>query len=85
MDITDRNFKLAADQLTALNYDGPVNLSCDDTKLFPSFRLYYDNDQKSHFLVGGTEGPLRVSDPDQVKAVIAESRAKKATKVSSER
>ncbi|KAJ7245054.1 hypothetical protein C8J57DRAFT_1082457 [Mycena rebaudengoi] len=81
MDISDRNFKLAAEHLAALNYDGPVNLSCDDTKLFPSFRLYWDNDKKSHFLVGGTDGPMRVSDPEQVKSVIAESRARKATKI----
>ncbi|KAJ7909891.1 hypothetical protein B0H13DRAFT_1616161 [Mycena leptocephala] len=69
MDISDRNFKLAAEHLQALNYDGPVNLSCDDTKLFPSFRLYWDNDKKSHFLVGATDGPLRVADPDQVKGI----------------
>ncbi|KAJ7242483.1 hypothetical protein C8J57DRAFT_1084298 [Mycena rebaudengoi] len=81
MDISDRNFKLAAEHLAALNYDGPVNLSCDDTKLFPSFRLYWDNDKKSHFLVGGTDGPMRVSDAEQVKSVIAESRARKATKI----
>ncbi|KAJ6620818.1 hypothetical protein B0H10DRAFT_2432733 [Mycena sp. CBHHK59/15] len=81
MDISDRNFELAAGHLAALNYDGPVNLSCDDTKLFPSFRLYWDGEQKSHFLVGGTDGPLRVTDPDQVKAVIAEAKAKKATKI----
>ncbi|KAJ6615027.1 hypothetical protein B0H10DRAFT_2220789 [Mycena sp. CBHHK59/15] len=81
MDISDRNFKLAAEHLAALNYDGPVNLSCDDTKLFPSFRLYWDGEKKAHFLVGGTDGPLRVSDPDQVKAVIAEAKAKKATKI----
>ncbi|KAJ6613243.1 hypothetical protein B0H10DRAFT_1740913, partial [Mycena sp. CBHHK59/15] len=53
MDISDRNFKLAAEHLKALNYDGPVNLSCDTTTLFPSFRLYWDNEKKSHFLVGG--------------------------------
>ncbi|KAJ7670785.1 hypothetical protein DFH06DRAFT_980885 [Mycena polygramma] len=81
MDISDRNFKLAAEHLAALNYDGPVNLSCDDTKLFPSFRLYWDSDKKSHFLVGGTDGPLRVADPEQVKSVIATAKAKKATKI----
>ncbi|KAF8207331.1 hypothetical protein K438DRAFT_1962263 [Mycena galopus ATCC 62051] len=82
MDISDRNFKLAAEHLQALKYDGPVNLSCDDTKLFPSFRLYWDKDKKSHFLVGGSDGPLRVADPDQVKGVIADAKAAKATKAS---
>ncbi|KAJ6607189.1 hypothetical protein B0H10DRAFT_2228110 [Mycena sp. CBHHK59/15] len=81
MDISDKNFELASEHLAALKYNGPVSLSCDDTKLFPSFRLYWDKEKKSHFLVGGTEGPLRIADPDQVKAVIAEARAKKATKI----
>ncbi|KAJ7814859.1 hypothetical protein B0H13DRAFT_2242659 [Mycena leptocephala] len=81
MDISDRNFQLVAEHLEALKYDGPVNLSCDDTKLFPSFRLYWDKQKKSHFLVGGTDGPLRVADPDQVKDAIAEARATKATKI----
>ncbi|KAJ7842165.1 hypothetical protein B0H13DRAFT_1648885 [Mycena leptocephala] len=82
MDISAGNFKLAAEHLQALKYDGPVNLSCDDTKLFLSFRLYWDNDKKSHFLVGGSDGLLRVADPDQVKGVLAGAKAKKATKAS---
>jgi hypothetical protein len=82
MDISAGNFKLAAEHLQALEYDGPVNLSCDDTKFFLSFRLYWDNDKKSHFLVGGSDGPLQVADPDQVKGVIAGAKAKKATKAS---
>ncbi|KAJ7258598.1 hypothetical protein C8J57DRAFT_1644546, partial [Mycena rebaudengoi] len=81
MDISERNFELLAEHLAALKYDGPVNLSCDDTKLFPSFRLYWDAEEKAHFLVGGTEGKLRVADPDGVKKVIAEARAEKATKI----
>ncbi|KAJ7708424.1 hypothetical protein B0H16DRAFT_1746298 [Mycena metata] len=81
MEISDRNFTLAAEHLATLNYDGPVSLSCDDTKLFPSFRLYWDREKKSHFLVGGTDGPLRVADPDQVKKVIAEAKANKASKI----
>ncbi|KAK6980928.1 hypothetical protein R3P38DRAFT_3376544 [Favolaschia claudopus] len=74
---------LAAEHLASLGYDGPVNLSCDDTKLFASFRLYWDGEKKSHFLVGGDsdDGPLQVSDPEQVKAVIREAKAKKATKI----
>ncbi|KAJ6600652.1 hypothetical protein B0H10DRAFT_2230919 [Mycena sp. CBHHK59/15] len=81
MDITDRNFKLVAEHLAALDYNGPVNLSCDDTKLFPSFRLYWDAEKKAHFLLGGSEGPLRVADPESVKQTIEDARAKKATKI----
>ncbi|KAJ7844580.1 hypothetical protein B0H14DRAFT_2192547, partial [Mycena olivaceomarginata] len=82
MDISDRNFKLAAEHLQALKYDGPINLSSDDTKLFPSFRLYWDKDKKSHFLVGGIDGPLQVANPDEVKATIPDAKARKATKAS---
>jgi hypothetical protein len=38
-------------------------------------------DKESHFLVGGTDGPLRVADPEHVKSVMADTRAKKASKV----
>ncbi|KAJ7292486.1 hypothetical protein C8J57DRAFT_1456964 [Mycena rebaudengoi] len=81
MDICERSFELAAEHLKALKYDGPVNLSCDDTKLFPSMRLYWDGSKDSHFLVGGADGPIRVADPEQVKKVIEETRQKQATKI----
>ncbi|CAK5278486.1 unnamed protein product [Mycena citricolor] len=81
MDISDVNFNLVSDYLNAINYHGPVGLSCDDTKLFASFRLYWDSEKKSHFLVGGTDGPLRVADPEQVKSVIKDAKATKATKI----
>ncbi|KAJ6538761.1 hypothetical protein B0H10DRAFT_2245563 [Mycena sp. CBHHK59/15] len=45
MDISDRNFQLAADHLATLKYEGPVSLSCDDTKLFPSFRLLWQGEE----------------------------------------
>lgn len=82
MDISDRTFELVNEHLNVLNFDGPVGLSCDDTKLFATFRLYWDAEQTSYFLVGGTDGPLRVADPDDVKRVIEEAKAEKATKVS---
>lgn len=81
MDICERTFDLVNEHLNALDFDGPVGLSCDDTKLFATFRLYWDATQNSYFLVGGTDGPLRVADPDDVKQVIEEAKAKKATKV----
>ena len=82
MDICDRSFELVVEHLSALGYDGPVGLSCDDTKLFATFRLYWDAEQTSYFLVGGTDGPLRVADPESIKEVIEEAKAQKATKVS---
>jgi hypothetical protein len=81
MEICDQTFQLVTDQLTALNYTGPVGLSCDDTKLFSSLRLYWDSDEKSYFLVGGVDGPYRVADADSVKEVIKQGKIQKATKV----
>jgi hypothetical protein len=81
MDIGPRTFELVAEHLKALEYDGPLGLSCDDTKLFATFRLYWDSKEKSYFLVGGVDGPLRVADAENVKQAIIDARADKATKV----
>jgi hypothetical protein len=81
MEICDRTFQLIEDHLTALNHTGPVGLSCDDTKLFSSLRLFWDKEKNSYFLVGGVNGPYRVADPDSVRQVISEGKIKKATKV----
>ncbi|KAG6848152.1 hypothetical protein H0H93_002909 [Arthromyces matolae] len=79
--ISDRTFKMAAEHLDSIGYTGPVNLSCDDTKLNPSMRLYWDKDQQSHVLVGGDNGPYRVADPDQIQQLFDEGQVKKATKI----
>lgn len=81
MEICNQTFDLVEDHLKALDYTGPVGLSCDDTKLFSSLRLYWDNKENSYFLVGGEDGPYRVPDADSVKRVIAEGKIKNATKV----
>lgn len=81
MEICNQTFKLVADHLVALNYTGPVGLSCDDTKLFSSLRLYWDSDENSYFLVGGADGPYRVPDADSVRDVIAQGTIRKVTKV----
>jgi len=81
MHICDKTFNLVDEHMKTLDYDGPVALSCDDTKLFATFRLYWDSEEMSYFLVGGTDGPLRVADPDKVREVIEVAKAEKATKV----
>ena len=81
MDISPQTFNLVADHLQALDYDGPVALSCDDTKLFATYRLYWDSERESYFLVGGTGGPIPVADPDSVKQAIKAAQSVKATKV----
>ncbi|KAF6743414.1 hypothetical protein DFP72DRAFT_827887 [Ephemerocybe angulata] len=82
MEINDTTFDNVAEQLKKLNYTGGhVALSCDDTKLFPGYRLYYDGEDKCHYLVGGTEGRLRVADPDQVREVLEDANSIKASKL----
>jgi hypothetical protein len=82
MTICDRSFQLVDEHLGALGYSGPVGLSCDDTKLFPAWRLYWDAKKKSHFLVGGIGEPMRVADPERLKEMIEDAKLTKATKVS---
>lgn len=82
MSIGDETFKLAADHLAALDYNGPVGLSCDDTKLFSTFRMYWDANEKADFLVGAVGGPMRVIDPDHMKRIMADPDVIKGTKVS---
>ena len=81
MEIGAKTFELVTAHLTSLNYDGPVGLSCDDTKLFSSMRLYWDSIQQTHCLVGAVGGPLRLADPDQMREVMANPEVIKATKV----
>lgn len=81
MEICERTFDDVVDHLTALNYGGPVGLSCDDTKLFDSMRLFWDAEKQAHFLVGCTDGPRRVVNPEEVRAVLKDPNLQKATKV----
>ena len=81
MTICDRTFQLVDEHLGALGYDGPVGLSCDDTKLFPSWRLYWDAKKKYLFLVGGIGEPMHVADPERLKEMINDAELVKATKV----
>ncbi|KAJ6587364.1 hypothetical protein B0H10DRAFT_2234035 [Mycena sp. CBHHK59/15] len=81
MEIGERTFQLVQEYLAALDYHGPVNLSCDDTKLFPSLRMYHDAKEKADYLVGAVEGPIRVADPEAMKKVLEDATVVKATKV----
>ncbi|KAJ8090489.1 hypothetical protein PM082_002377 [Marasmius tenuissimus] len=81
MEICERTYQLAVEHLTGLMYHGPVGLSCDDTKLFSTLRLYWDSEKKSHFLIGAVEGPLAVQDPEGVRTVIEGAKFQKANKL----
>ncbi|KAJ7903985.1 hypothetical protein B0H13DRAFT_1620960, partial [Mycena leptocephala] len=62
-------------------WSGPVSMSCDDTKLSASLRLYWDAEQKKHIIVGSTSGPCEVEDPDMVRKVIQDASPGKAGKL----
>ncbi|KAH7876772.1 uncharacterized protein C8R40DRAFT_1236404 [Lentinula edodes] len=81
MEICDHTFEMAVAHLQSLGYKGPVGLCCDDAKLFASLRLYWDSGKKKHFLIGGSDGAVEVSDPDSVEQVIRDAKIQKATKI----
>ena len=81
MEICPTSFELAKSYLDMLKYNGMAGLSCDDTKLFSALRLFWDGEKNKHFLVGSTEGPLEVADPEQMREVLEYAKKHKATKV----
>lgn len=74
-------FQRVDEHLSALGYTGPVGLSCDDTKLFAAWRMYWDAEKKAHFLVGGLGEPMHIADPDRLQKMINDAKLTKATKV----
>ncbi|KAK7448058.1 hypothetical protein VKT23_013815 [Stygiomarasmius scandens] len=81
MTINEETFTSVKSHLKALQYNGPVALSCDDTKLLPSLRLFYDGVQKTHFLVGDVNGPMIVPNPESIKEIMNSENIVKGTKV----
>ncbi len=81
MEICERSFKIVKDHLETLDYDGPLALSCNDTKLFATFWLYWDSQDNNYYLVGGVDGRIFVANPDQIQETLAVAKAEKATKV----
>ncbi|TEB35306.1 hypothetical protein FA13DRAFT_1624301 [Coprinellus micaceus] len=81
MTICPDTFKLVENQLNPLGTKGPVALSCNDMKLLDTMRMYWDEKEGKHYLVGAMEGKLEVADPEQMKKVLEEAKYQKATKV----
>ncbi|TFK81466.1 hypothetical protein K466DRAFT_656140 [Polyporus arcularius HHB13444] len=79
--IGPQNFETVKGYLTRIGYNGPVALSCDDTKLHAAFRTYWDKEKQVHMLVGGTGEPMAVADPEELQRVLADPTLKKATKL----
>ena len=59
----------------------PLSLSVDDTKLFPTFRPFFDRSVNKWFLVGQTGMPLEVTDIDALEDQIESARGLLATKL----
>ncbi|KXN83213.1 hypothetical protein AN958_01727, partial [Leucoagaricus sp. SymC.cos] len=67
--------------LDSLNYSGPVCLMCDDMKLLPTFHLYWDTQEKAHFLVGGVDRPIQLLDSADLQSILSKIEGHKATKL----
>lgn len=73
--------RFAKTYLAKAEYAGPTALSCDDTKLHASLRLYWDAVQETHLLVGGSDGPVSVANPDDLRSILETMHENQATKV----
>lgn len=81
--IQPRTFELVEITLQKLDYEGPVALSCDDTKLLPSLRPYFDKEKDGYFIMGNAGEPYQLMDPDAFERVVTSGQLQKASKVSS--
>ncbi|KAL0572455.1 Methionine--tRNA ligase, mitochondrial [Marasmius crinis-equi] len=79
--ISDRTFSRLEEQIKLLSYTGPIALACDDTKLLPALRPYYDKETDAFYVVGNAGEPFRLLDPEAFEAAIHEAGLKKATKL----
>jgi hypothetical protein len=79
--ICDQTYALAADYVDLINYRGPMALSCDDTKLHPGLRTYWDPGKECHFLIGTAGEPIAVPDVREIRELVARAKKDAATKV----
>ncbi|KAK1222121.1 hypothetical protein PQX77_015048 [Marasmius sp. AFHP31] len=81
-DICNETFRQLRTHLAVISYRGqPCALCCDDTKLMPRLRVYYDSSAECHFVVGSDAGPIKVMDPDELEKVMKDHDDRKATKI----
>ncbi|KAI0070186.1 hypothetical protein K474DRAFT_1713553 [Panus rudis PR-1116 ss-1] len=79
--ITERTFSLLIEHINMIDYNGPVCLCVDDTKLHPALRPFYDKDDDAFYILGCAGEPLRVADPDRLDEYIQDANQKKAQKL----
>ena len=77
------SFALVRGYLDSINYSGPVRLSCDNSKLFPAFRPYFDSKEDVYYVVGCTGTPLRIANIEESNTQLKWGLLEKATKVGS--
>lgn len=77
-----RSYTLIREYLDSIKHTGPVGLSCDDTKLFPAFRPYWDASEEAHYVVGCAGSPVRIVNIEDFTSQLQRGLLEKATKVS---
>jgi hypothetical protein len=66
----------------AVDYDGPLALSCDDTKLHAAWRTIWDAEKQVYLLYGGIGEPRVIASPNELRATLSKLSDKdKAVKV----
>lgn len=79
--IDNQTFERASEYVKSIGYTGPVCISCDDTKLHPALRTYWDPTKKCHFIIGTTGDPIPVEDENNIREQIADAKEHAAKKV----
>ena len=80
--INDNCFTRVQTYMASVNYNGPVALGCDDTKLHPSLQIYWDNSISEHILIGTTlQRKIVVANPEELRALLTQYKDNVAKKV----
>jgi hypothetical protein len=68
--------------MTSIDYNGPVALGCDDTKLHPSLQVHWDDSISEHILIGTTlQTKIIVANPDILRTLLTQYKDSVAKKV----
>ena len=80
--IDDDCFIRVQTYMVSTDYNGPVALGCDDTKLHPSLQVYWDDSISQHILIGTTfQRKIVAENPEELRELLAKYKDSVATKV----
>ncbi|EUC59875.1 hypothetical protein RSOL_328130 [Rhizoctonia solani AG-3 Rhs1AP] len=79
--IDDSVYEIAENYLSSVGYRGPVCLACDDTKLMPALKTYYEASTKQWYLLGGTTGAIALANTDELESILKAGSISKAPKI----